>query len=86
MQKLTDKSVERSAIYEDGETSAYKSEYYSLGSKALSKSVAHSTKDHDKSNLYSKPGEIENVNLLIKGNSMCLKPNLMEHHDYIALP
>jgi hypothetical protein len=36
--------------------------------------------------LYAKPSAVENASLLIKGNSMCLKPNLMEHHDYVGLP
>jgi len=35
---------------------------------------------------YTKPGSIENQQLLVKGNSMCLKPNLMENHDYVGLP
>ena len=80
-----ERSLERSQLYDDVDTSAYKSEYNSIGAKSLSKSVAFPSKE-DKSNLYAKPTEIENVHLLIKGNSMCLKPNLMEHHDYIALP
>jgi hypothetical protein len=36
--------------------------------------------------LYAKPGLIENESLLISGNYFLLKPNLMEHHDYVALP
>lgn len=48
--------------------------------------MSFTVKESDRLNLYSKPGEIENAPLLITGNSMCLKPNLMEHHDYIALP
>ena len=37
-------------------------------------------------NLYARPGPIENHTLLQKKNCMLLKPNLIEHHDYVALP
>ena len=37
-------------------------------------------------NLYARPGMIENNSLLQKSNCVLLKPNLIEHHDFIALP
>ena len=37
-------------------------------------------------NLYSRPGPIENHDLLQKRNCLLLKNNLIEHHDYVALP
>ena len=37
-------------------------------------------------NLYQRPGTIENQSLLQKQNCMLLKPNLIEHHDFVALP
>ena len=35
--------------------------------------------------IYSRPNHIENKNLLLEGNCMLLKPNLMEHHDYVCV-
>ena len=37
-------------------------------------------------NLYARPGPVENHHLLQKRNCMLLQPNLIEHHDYVALP
>ena len=37
-------------------------------------------------NLYSRPGPVENHDLLQKRNCLHLKNNLIEHHNYVALP
>ena len=37
-------------------------------------------------NLYSRPGPVENHDLLQKRNCLLLKNNLIEHHNYVALP
>ena len=37
-------------------------------------------------NLYSRPGAVENHDLLQKRNCLLLKNNLIEHHNYVALP
>ena len=37
-------------------------------------------------NLYQRPGPIENQSLLQEKNSMLLKGDLIEHHDFVALP
>ena len=40
----------------------------------------------DSSLRYKRPGPIINRGLVVAGMSMYLKPNLVEHHDYEALP
>ena len=37
-------------------------------------------------NMYQRPSMIDNASLLLDNNCMILKPNLIEHHDYEALP
>jgi len=37
-------------------------------------------------NLYARPGPIENHSLLQQRNCLQLKSNLIEHHNYVALP
>ena len=37
-------------------------------------------------NLYARPGPVENHDLLQKRNCLLLKNNLIEHHNYVALP
>ena len=37
-------------------------------------------------NLYARPGPIENHDLLQKRNCLLLKNNLIEHHNFVALP
>jgi hypothetical protein len=36
--------------------------------------------------MYQRPSIIDNAGLLLDDNCMILKPNLIEHHDYEALP
>jgi hypothetical protein len=58
----------------------------SLDRSQLNSSYLSVSKPLDTDRTYDRPGEVENASLLMKGNSMQLKPNLMEHHDYIGLP
>lgn len=37
-------------------------------------------------NLYARPGIVENHDLLQKRNCLLLKNNLIEHHNFVALP